>query len=47
MAALPIVFDANPATHERALPLGASAFFTKPYSPFAQWQKIEELIRET
>jgi CheY-like chemotaxis protein len=50
MAALPIVVttvDANPATHERALQLGANAFFPKPYSPFALGQKIEELIRET
>ena len=50
MAALPIVVtsaDADPATHERALRLGANAFFSKPYSPFALRQKIEELIRET
>ena len=50
MAALPIVVtsaDADPATHERALQLGANAFFPKPYSPFALRQKIEELIRET
>ena len=50
MAALPIVVtsaDADPATHERALQLGANAFFPKPYSPIAVRQKIEELIRET
>jgi CheY-like chemotaxis protein len=50
MAALPIVVtsaDADPATHERALRLGANAFFSKPYSPFALRHKIEELIRET
>jgi len=50
MAALPIVVtsaDADPATHERALRLGANAFFPKPYSPLAVRQKIEELIRET
>jgi CheY-like chemotaxis protein len=50
MAALPIVVtsaDADPATHERALRLGANAFFPKPYSPFALRQKIEELIRDT
>ena len=49
MAALPIVVtsaDTDPATHERALQLGANAFFPKPYSPLAVRQKIEELIRE-
>jgi CheY-like chemotaxis protein len=50
MAALPVIVtavDAKPATHERALQLGANAFFIKPYSPFALGRKIEELIRET
>ena len=50
MAALPIVVtsaDADPATHARALQLGANAFFPKPYSPLAVRHKIEELIRET
>jgi CheY-like chemotaxis protein len=50
LAALPIIVtsaDADPATHERALRLGANAFFTKPYSPSAIRQKIQELIRDT
>ena len=50
LAALPIVVtsaDTDPATPERALRLGANAFFSKPYSPFALRQKIEELIRES
>jgi CheY-like chemotaxis protein len=50
MAALPVVVtsgDADPATHERALRVGAKAFFPQPYSPFALRQKIKELIRET
>ena len=47
-ATLPIIVttaDGDPDTCERALRLGANAFFTKPYSPFAVRQKIEELIR--
>lgn len=50
LAALPIIVtsaDVDPATHERALRLGANAFFTKPYSPSAIRQKIQELIRDT
>jgi CheY-like chemotaxis protein len=50
LAAIPIIVttaDADPATFERALSLGANAFFTKPYSPFALRRKIEELIRDT
>jgi CheY-like chemotaxis protein len=49
-ATLPIIVtsaDADPATHERALRLGANAFFTKPYSPLAIRHKIEELIGDT
>ena len=49
LGALPIIVtsaDADPATRERALQLGANAFFTKPYSPLAVRQKIEELIRD-
>ena len=36
--------DADPATPERALKLGANAYFGKPYSPAAVRRKIEELI---
>jgi CheY-like chemotaxis protein len=46
-AALPIIVtsaDADPTTQEHARRLGANAFFSKPYSPFAIRQKIEELI---
>jgi CheY-like chemotaxis protein len=49
-ATLPIIVtsaDVDPATHERALRLGANAFFTKPYSPLAIRHKIEELIGDT
>ena len=49
LGALPIVVtsaDADPATRERAFELGANAFFSKPYSPLAVRQKIEELIRD-
>ncbi len=49
LAALPIIVtsaDSNPATLERALRLGANAFFLKPYSPIAIRQKIQELIRD-
>jgi two-component system, chemotaxis family, chemotaxis protein CheY len=49
-ANLPIIVtsaDGDPATHERALRLGANAFFTKPYSPLAIRHKIEELIGDT
>jgi CheY-like chemotaxis protein len=46
---LPIIVTsatADPATREHALRLGAAAFFSKPYSPFAIRHKIEELIRD-
>ena len=36
--------DTDPATPNRALKLGANAFFGKPFSPAAVRQKIEELI---
>jgi CheY-like chemotaxis protein len=36
--------DADPETPRRAMSLGASAFFPKPYSPSAVRQKLEELI---
>ncbi|HLI83679.1 MAG TPA: response regulator [Bryobacteraceae bacterium] len=48
--ALPIIVTsaaADPTTRERALELGATAFFGKPYSPIAIRQKIEELMRDT
>jgi CheY-like chemotaxis protein len=48
-SALPIIVTsaaADPATRERALRLGAAAFFSKPYSLFAIRHKIEELIRD-
>ena len=49
-ATLPIIVtsaDTDPSTHERALRLGANAFFAKPYSPLAIRHKIEELIGDT
>jgi DNA-binding response OmpR family regulator len=49
LSALPIIVTSaatDAATRERALRLGASAFFAKPYSPFAIRHKIEELIRD-
>ena len=45
--ALPIVVvsaDTDPATPARALELGASAYFAKPFSPDAVRKKLEELI---
>ncbi len=36
--------DADPETPRRARSAGASAFFSKPYSPGAVRQKLEELI---
>lgn len=36
--------DCDPATPGRVLKLGANAFFSKPFSPAAVRQKIEELI---
>lgn len=46
-AKLPVVVisgDTNPQTPNRARSAGASAFFSKPYSPGAVRQKLEELI---
>lgn len=46
-SALPIVVisgDADPATPKRILGAGADAFFSKPYSPSAVRNKLEELI---
>jgi len=46
-AHLPILVtsgDPDPASPERALSLGASAYFPKPYSPSAVRRKIKELI---
>jgi DNA-binding response OmpR family regulator len=48
LCTLPIIVTSAAAdadTRERALRLGAAAFFSKPYSPFAIRHKIEELIR--
>jgi hypothetical protein len=44
---LPRPVDAKPAADERALWLGANASSPSPIRPFAQGQKIEELIRGT
>jgi CheY-like chemotaxis protein len=44
---LPIVAlsaDADPDTPQRALRLGANAYFPKPFSPGAVRKKLEELI---
>ena len=46
-AGLPILVvsgDPDPASSERALSLGANAFFPKPYSPGAIRRKVKELI---
>ena len=46
-AHLPILVtsgDPDPASPERALRLGANAFFAKPYSPSAIRRKVKELI---
>ena len=46
-AHLPILVisgDPDPASSERALSLGANAFFPKPYSPSAIRRKVKELI---
>ena len=46
-AQLPIVLisgDSNPGLPARALAEGASAFFSKPYSPSAVRRKLEQLI---
>src|SRR4051812_39400460 len=47
LAKLPIIVisgDSDPHTPERVKRLGANAFFTKPYSPAAVRQKLEELL---
>jgi DNA-binding response OmpR family regulator len=49
LSALPIIVTSaatDSDTRERALRLGAAAFFAKPYSPFAIRHKVEELIRD-
>ena len=46
-AAIPILVisgDSDPGTPHRALRAGANAYFTKPYSPGAVRQKLEELF---
>jgi two-component system chemotaxis response regulator CheY len=46
-AALPIVVisgDSDPETPERILRLGASAYFSKPFSPALVRQKVEQLL---
>jgi CheY-like chemotaxis protein len=46
-AALPIVVisgDSDPKTPERILRLGASAYFSKPFSPAQVRQKVEQLL---
>ena len=46
-AAIPILVisgDSDPGTPHRALRAGANAFFSKPYSPGAVRQKLEELF---
>ena len=46
-ARLPILVtsgDPDPASPERALSLGANAYFPKPYSPSAIRRKVKELI---
>jgi len=46
-ASLPILVtsgDPDPGSPERALSLGANAFFAKPYSPSAVRRKVKELI---
>jgi len=44
---LPIVVisgDADPATPDRLLRMGADAYFPKPYSPGAVRRKVEDLV---
>jgi len=36
--------DSDPLLPERALSLGANAFFSKPYSPYAVRKKLEQLL---
>ena len=46
-ARLPILLisgDSDPRLSERALALGADAFFPKPYSPSAVRRKLEQLL---
>ncbi len=47
LRAMPIIVTSaatDPAIPDRALRLGANAFFSKPYSPLAIRHKIEELL---
>jgi len=47
LARLPVVVisgDADPRTPERALSMGADAYFSKPYSPAEVRSKVEQLI---
>jgi CheY-like chemotaxis protein len=49
-AHLPILVtsgDPDPDFPERALSLGANAYFSKPYSPSAIRRKVKELIHDT
>lgn len=46
-ASLPVLLisgDSDPQLPERALALGADAFFSKPYSPAAVRRKLEQLL---
>ena len=46
-AALPVIVvsaDTDPATPERVAQLGASAFFSKPYSPAQVRRTLEQLL---
>jgi chemotaxis family two-component system sensor histidine kinase/response regulator PixL len=36
--------DSDPRLPERALSMGANAFFSKPYSPYAVRKKLEQLL---
>ncbi len=36
--------DSDPGLPERALSLGANAFFPKPYSPYEVRKKLEQLL---
>ena len=49
LAQLPILVisgDSDPGTPDRLAGLGTDAFFTKPYSPSAVRNKLEQLIHE-
>ena len=46
-AAIPVMMvsgNSDPALPSQAIALGASAFFTKPYSPFDVRRKLEQLL---